>query len=78
MKPNEYLGKSLKYIKIEEGIYERDKLYILRTEKIPTIIIECGSIAVPQEETIISSDGMQAKLANAINQAVVRYALKSG
>jgi len=65
-------GENRKLIDREKGIYEFNKLVILKTATMPVVLFECGIIKNRDEEKSISSD-YRNKLVNAIVSAVIRY-----
>lgn len=66
------LGENRKLIDQEKGIYEFNKLVILRTATMPAVLIECGIIKNRDEEKAINND-YRNKLVNAIVSATIRY-----
>jgi N-acetylmuramoyl-L-alanine amidase len=65
-------GENRKLIDKEKGIYEFNKLAILRTATMPAVLLECGIIKNRDEEKSINSD-YRNKLVNAIVTAIIRY-----
>lgn len=47
--------------------------YILRTTKVPAVIIECGFLTNPEEERKLNTDDYQEKMAWAIYIGIVEY-----
>ena len=47
--------------------------YILRTTKIPAVIVECGFLTNPEEERLLNTDAYQEKIAWSIYLGIVEY-----
>lgn len=47
--------------------------YILRTSKIPAVIVECGFLTNPEEERKLNTDQYQEKIAWAIYLGIIEY-----
>ncbi|MBI5002891.1 N-acetylmuramoyl-L-alanine amidase [Candidatus Woesearchaeota archaeon] len=58
---------------IDEGVYERSGLYILNTAKIPTLLVEAGSIVVPEEEVFMRKRETQETIVQCIDATLIRY-----
>lgn len=65
-------GANRKLIDTQKGIYEFNKLAILRTAAMPALLLECGIIKNRAEEKSINSD-YRNKLVNAIVAAIGQY-----
>ena len=65
-------GENRKLIDQEKGIYEFNKLVILRTATMPAVLLECGIIKNRDEEKSINND-YRNKVVNAIASAVIEY-----
>ncbi|MCX5889770.1 MAG: N-acetylmuramoyl-L-alanine amidase [Deltaproteobacteria bacterium] len=65
-------GANRKLIDPEKGIYEFNKLAILRTATMPALLLECGIIKNRGEEKSINSD-YRNRLVNAIVAAIGQY-----
>ena len=57
---------------------ENDSYYILRTTKIPAVIVECGFLSNHEEEKMLNDAGYQEKLAWAIYCGILDYFENSG
>ncbi len=60
----------------ETGVYNRISpwgLYVLNNMKSPSVVIECGTIINPHEETALSLDDTRIKIVSAINSAINRF-----
>ena len=55
------------------GIYEFNKMTVLRTAEMPAILVECGIIINRKEELLVSSDEFKKKFARAIEQAIIEF-----
>ena len=47
--------------------------YILRKERVPTVICECGFLSNPEEEVLLCTEAYQEKTAWAISVGILRY-----
>ncbi|MCL4502254.1 MAG: N-acetylmuramoyl-L-alanine amidase [Deltaproteobacteria bacterium] len=56
----------------EKGIYEYNKLVVLKTATMPAVLLECGIIKNRDEENSINSD-YRNKVVKAIVFAIIRY-----
>jgi len=54
----------------ETGVYRYDQLVVLRETKVPTVLLEAGSIINRSEELLMSSPERHAKVAAAVTDAV--------
>lgn len=48
-------------------------LYLLRQTKVPAVIVECGFLSNPEEETLLRDEGYQDKMAEAIANGILAY-----
>lgn len=76
-KPNLYHADVEKMMCIDrfKGIYNRIDpwgLYVLYNIKSPAVVIECGTIANPLEEKLLSQEDTRMKVVHAINRALVK------
>lgn len=65
-------GENRKLIDKEKGIYEFNKLVILKIATMPAVLIECGIIKNRDEEKAINSD-YRNKVVKAIVSAIIQY-----
>ena len=65
-------GENRKLIDEEKGIYEFNKLVILKTATMPAVLLECGVIKNRDEEKSINTDYMN-RLVQAIVAAIRQY-----
>ena len=65
-------GENRKLIDQEKGIYEFNKLVILKTATMPAVLLECGIIKNRDEEKSINND-YRNRLVNAIVSAIIQY-----
>jgi len=66
-------GENKKLLDSKKGIYEFDDLVVLKTAKMPAILLECGVIVNRKEELLVESDGFKEDISNAIVNAVLKY-----
>ena len=66
-------GENRRLINRKKGIYEFPELAVLRTAKIPAILVECGVIINKEEELLLSDDAYQQKIAQALADGIVTY-----
>lgn len=60
------------------GVYRYDQLLILKTARMPTVLLEAGSIINRDEELLMAQDEHQAQIAGALAESVERFcALKA-
>jgi N-acetylmuramoyl-L-alanine amidase len=57
---------------IDRGIRHRG-YWVLRKNRLPAILVECGFLTNPAEAARISDSGSRERLARAIGDAIVRY-----
>ncbi|EYE87361.1 N-acetylmuramoyl-L-alanine amidase [Fervidicella metallireducens AeB] len=50
-----------------------DSYYILKDNKIPSLLIECGFLSNPAEERLLADEGYQNKIAWAIYSGIIKY-----
>ncbi|MBO4897843.1 MAG: N-acetylmuramoyl-L-alanine amidase [Clostridia bacterium] len=50
-----------------------DGIYLLREVKIPAVLVECGFLSNPDEETLLLTPGYQIKMSNAIANGIDEY-----
>lgn len=65
-------GESRKLIDQEKGIYEFNKLIILKNATMPAVLFECGVIKNRAEEKSINND-YRNKLVSAIASTIIQY-----
>ena len=66
-------GENRKLLDSKKGIYEFDDLVVLKTAKMPAILLECGVIVNRKEELLVKSAGFKEDMSNAIVNAVLKY-----
>ncbi|GEM_PF-1400968 len=66
-------GERMRLIKGTRAIYERGKLFILRASRVPTVIIECGCIANPEEERLLKKRSHVVKIVNSVHAGIVDF-----
>ena len=59
-------------VSIDRGIRQRG-YWVLRKNRLPAILVECGFLTNPAEAARISDSGSRERLARAIGDAIVRY-----
>jgi N-acetylmuramoyl-L-alanine amidase len=57
----------------ETGVYRYDQLLILRTTRMPSVLLEAGSIIHSDEEVLMSTPERQLQIAGAVTEAVERF-----
>jgi N-acetylmuramoyl-L-alanine amidase len=57
----------------EAGVYRYDQLLILRTARMPSVLLEAGSIVHRDEEEEMGTDARKALIADAVTEAVQRF-----
>jgi N-acetylmuramoyl-L-alanine amidase len=57
----------------ETGVYRYDQLLILRTARMPSVLLEAGSIVNRDEEEEMGTDARKALIADAVTDAVQRF-----
>lgn len=71
-------GERMKLVPGTKATYERTQLYLLRNSSVPTVIIECGCIANPEEEKLLSNPAYIQVIADAIHLGLLSYLEASG
>jgi N-acetylmuramoyl-L-alanine amidase len=62
----------------DTGVYRYDQLLILRTTRMPSVLLEAGSIINRDEELLMGKDEHQMQIAGALTEAVETFcALKA-
>ena len=69
-------GENRKLIDKDKGIYEFNKLVILKNAHIPAVLLECAVIKNREEENSINYD-YRKRLVSAITSAIIKYYEKS-
>ena len=57
----------------EVGVYRYDQLVVLRTTRMPAVLLEAGSIVNRDEEILVASPDRQARIAAGILEAVEQF-----
>jgi N-acetylmuramoyl-L-alanine amidase len=57
----------------ETGVYRYDQLLILRTARMPSVLLEAGSIVHRDEEVLMGTPEHQLQIAGAVTEAVERF-----
>ena len=57
----------------ETGVYRYDQLLILRTTRMPSVLLEAGSIIHRDEEVLMGTEEHQLQIAGAVTEAVERF-----
>lgn len=63
-------GERMKLVPGTKAVYERPNLHLPRTSTVPTVIVECGCIANPEEERLLADPAYQETVAHAIRQGI--------
>lgn len=50
-----------------------DTMFILQQSKLPSVIVECGFLSNPEEETLLTDDAYQQKIAEAIYRGLCEF-----
>ncbi len=66
-------GEDMKLLDRSLGIYERNHLAVLRANKSPAVLIECGVIVNRDEDRRLQDPAVQAQIVEALYQAVREY-----
>jgi N-acetylmuramoyl-L-alanine amidase len=66
-------GEHRRLINRQRGIYAFPELAVLRTAKMPAILVECGVIINKDEELLLSDDAYQQKIAQSLADGIVAY-----
>src|SRR5207253_11419210 len=59
-------GENRELVVPELGVYRFDTLIVLRTTKMPAVLLECGVIVNPTEEEELKQPGRQMKVVRAV------------
>lgn len=57
----------------DTGVYRYDQLLILRTARMPSVLLEAGSIVNRDEEVLMGTEQHQLQIAGAVTEAVERF-----
>lgn len=57
----------------DTGVYRYDQLLILRTARMPSVLLEAGSIVHRDEEMLMGTEERQSQIAGAVTEAVERF-----
>ncbi len=57
----------------DAGVYRYDQLLILRTARMPSVLLEAGSIVNRDEEVLMGKEEHQLQIAGAVTEAVERF-----
>lgn len=57
----------------DTGVYRYDQLLILRTARMPSVLLEAGSIVHRDEEVLMETDEHQMQIAGSVTEAVERF-----
>lgn len=66
-------GENRKLLDEDKGIYEFPELAVLRTAKMPAILVECGIIVNKDEELLLRNKDYQEKITAAIAKGIREY-----
>jgi len=66
-------GENRRLINRQRGIYAFPELALLRTAKMPAILVECGVIINKDEEVLLSNEAYQQKIAKTLADGIVAY-----
>lgn len=66
-------GENRKLIDKTKGIYAFPELAVLRTSKIPAILVECGVIINKDEEVLLSKKEYQEKISESLAKGIIHY-----
>lgn len=69
----EILGENRLLLDRERGVYRFPELVVLNTATQPTVLVECGVIVNPDDETQIDSTDYRRRFAAAIAQGLAAY-----
>jgi len=69
-------GENRKLVDKEKGIYEFNDLVVLKTAKMPAVLIECGIIVNRDEEILLSNPVYQKAIVLSIGNAVKNFCQK--
>jgi N-acetylmuramoyl-L-alanine amidase len=65
-------GENRPILDEESGLYRYDDLIVLKTARMPAVLLECGVIIHPEEARILAQSDTQEKIARAVALAVER------
>ncbi len=71
-------GENRELVDKERGIYRFDDLVVLKTAKMPAILLECGIIVNRNEETLLSKPEYQKKLVLSMTRAIEKACIEMG
>lgn len=71
-------GENFKLLDRSLGIYQRNNLAVFRTNQRPAILVECGVIINREEEKRMQDPAVQARLVEALYQAVREFKKRAG
>jgi len=63
-------------VSLDEGVYLADNLYVLNRAKMPSVLVECGNIADPEEHELMVQNPVHERLAKSISDGVTAYLTK--
>ena len=66
-------GENRELLDRERGLYQFDDLVVLKKTNMPAVLLEVGVIVDPGDEAYVSDEGNQAKIINAILNAIRSY-----
>jgi N-acetylmuramoyl-L-alanine amidase len=66
-------GEARKLIDKSKGIYDFPQLAVLRTSKVPAILVECGVIVNKDEELLLRKKEYQAKISESLAKGIIHY-----
>jgi N-acetylmuramoyl-L-alanine amidase len=66
-------NRQRKLVDAEAGVYRYDQLIVLRSTKMPVVLLEVGSIVNRDEELLLESPERQAAIAAAVTDAVEAF-----
>jgi N-acetylmuramoyl-L-alanine amidase len=71
--------KRRQLVDAETGVYRFDQLIILRSARMPAVLLEAGSIINRDEEILMGTEERQSQIAGAVTEAVDKFcALRAG
>ena len=71
-------GENRKLVDKELGIYEFDDLIVLKTAKMPAVLVECGVIVNRNEEEALRSHAVRSRIAGAIASSIEAFFTENG
>jgi N-acetylmuramoyl-L-alanine amidase len=66
-------NRQRKLVDAEAGVYRYDQLIVLRSTRMPAVLLEAGSIVNREEELLLESPERQAAIAAAVTDAVEAF-----